>query len=111
MLAGLARARASSRRLRSPPDRVEIGWRSWLLGLGLMAGIELNHNCQALVGQALARQRLLITVTRESTIRLLPPLVCDEAQIDEIVARVAHLLAPAAAAQRSRRATDPLATA
>ena len=47
---------------------------------------------QELVGRALAEQRLLITVTRERTIRLLPPLVCDEAQIDEIVARLARLL-------------------
>ncbi|WP_043007049.1 aspartate aminotransferase family protein [Comamonas testosteroni] len=60
-------------------------------GLGLMAGIELNRNCQELVGRALAEQRLLITVTRERTIRLLPPLICDEAQIDDIVARVARL--------------------
>ena len=60
-------------------------------GLGLMAGIELNRNCQELVGRALAEQRLLITVTRERTIRLLPPLICDEAQIDDIVARVASL--------------------
>ena len=60
-------------------------------GLGLMAGIELNRNCQELVGRALAEQRLLITVTRERTIRLLPPLICDEAQIDDIVVRVASL--------------------
>ena len=62
-------------------------------GLGLMAGIELDRNCQELVGRALAEQQLLITVTRERTIRLLPPLVCSEAQIDDIVARVARLLA------------------
>ena len=60
-------------------------------GMGLMAGIELNRNCQELVGRALVEQRLLITVTRERTIRLLPPLICDEAQIDDIVARVASL--------------------
>ena len=60
-------------------------------GLGLMAGIELNRNCQELVGRALVEQRLLITVTRERTIRLLPPLICDEAQIDDIVARVTSL--------------------
>lgn len=60
-------------------------------GLGLMAGIELKRNCQELVGRALAEQRLLITVTRERTIRLLPPLICDEAQIDDIVDRVASL--------------------
>lgn len=61
-------------------------------GAGLMAGIELDRNCQELVGRALAEQRLLITVTRERTVRLLPPLVCSESQIDEIVTRVSRLL-------------------
>lgn len=61
-------------------------------GLGLMVGIELNRDCKELVGRALNEQRLLITVTRNSTIRLLPALICDEAQIDDIVVRVAALL-------------------
>ena len=65
-------------------------------GLGLMVGIELNRDCKELVGRALSEQRLLITVTRDSTIRLLPALICDEAQIDDIVARVAALLSPEA---------------
>ena len=72
--------------LHSHPDVLAIR------GQGLMAGIELNRNCQDLVGRALAEQRLLITVTRERTIRLLPPLICDEAQIDDIVARIAALM-------------------
>lgn len=61
-------------------------------GLGLMVGIELQRDCRELVARALAEQRLLITVTRERTIRLLPPLVCNAAQIDDIVLRVAGLL-------------------
>lgn len=61
-------------------------------GAGLMAGIELDRNCQELVGRALVEQHLLITVTRERTVRLLPPLVCSESQIDEIVTRVSRLL-------------------
>ena len=84
LLDGLQRA------LGSHPDVVAIR------GQGLMAGIELNRNCNELVGRALAEQHLLITVTRDNTIRLLPPLVCDEAQIDDIVARLAHLLSPTA---------------
>ena len=80
LLAGLQQA------LHSHPDVLAIR------GQGLMAGIELNRNCQDLVGRALAEQRLLITVTRERTIRLLPPLICDEAQIDDIVARIAALM-------------------
>ncbi len=62
-------------------------------GLGLMVGIELNRQCPELVGRALEDQRLLITVTRGTTLRLLPPLICDDAQIDDIAARVIRLLA------------------
>lgn len=69
-------------------------------GLGLMAGIELNRDCRALVGRALAEQRLLVTVTRDTTVRLLPPLICDEAQIDDIVARLAALLKPSNPGER-----------
>jgi len=61
-------------------------------GRGLMVGIELDQPCKALVGRALAEQQLLITVTRDTVIRLLPPLVCDEMQIDDIVVRLARLL-------------------
>lgn len=61
-------------------------------GLGLMAGIALNRPCGELVERALDEQRLLITVTRDTTIRLLPPLVCSEEQIDDIVVRVSRLL-------------------
>lgn len=61
-------------------------------GRGLMAGIELDRNCKELVGRALEEQRLLITVTRDTVIRLLPPLICDESQIDDMVVRIARLL-------------------
>lgn len=61
-------------------------------GRGLMAGIELERPCKELVGRALVEHRLLITVTRDTTLRLLPALICDEHQIDDIVARVARLL-------------------
>ena len=61
-------------------------------GQGLMIGIELDRSCKELVGRALAEQRLLITVTRDSVIRLLPPLICDEMHIDDMVVRLARLL-------------------
>lgn len=64
-------------------------------GRGLMLGIELSRPCTELVARALAEQRLLITVTRDSTIRLLPALICSEAQIDEIAQRITQLLKPA----------------
>lgn len=43
-------------------------------GQGLMIGIELDRPCAALVGRAL-EQRLLINVTHDTVVRLLPPLV------------------------------------
>ncbi|MGF6490905.1 aspartate aminotransferase family protein [Pseudomonas frederiksbergensis] len=60
-------------------------------GLGLMVGIELNRQCAELVGRARDEQRLLITVTRGTTLRLLPPLICEDSQIDDIAARVTRL--------------------
>lgn len=63
-------------------------------GQGMMVGIELEHPCSDLVGTSLTEQRLLISVTRDYTIRLLPPLICDETQIDDIVFRINELLNP-----------------
>jgi len=60
-------------------------------GQGLMIGIELDRPCGDLVKQALAG-RLLINVTQERVIRLLPPLVIGEREADEIVARLAPLV-------------------
>ncbi|MDD1622709.1 MAG: aminotransferase class III-fold pyridoxal phosphate-dependent enzyme, partial [Methylococcaceae bacterium] len=48
--------------------------------LGLMIGIELDRPCGELVGQALAKG-LLINVTADNTVRLLPPLLIDGPQI------------------------------
>ncbi len=60
-------------------------------GRGLMIGIELASPCGDLVRQALKRG-LLINVTAERVIRLLPPLIIDEAQADEIVTTVTELV-------------------
>jgi acetylornithine aminotransferase len=51
---------------------------------GLMIGIELDHPCADLVKLAL-QQGLLINVTNEKTIRLLPPLIINQQQIDQLV--------------------------
>jgi acetylornithine aminotransferase len=51
---------------------------------GLMIGIELDRPCAELVNMAL-QQRLLINVTNEKTIRLLPPLIIDTQQIDQLI--------------------------
>jgi acetylornithine/N-succinyldiaminopimelate aminotransferase len=60
-------------------------------GLGLMIGIELDRPCQALVGNALQRG-LLINVTADKVIRLLPPLVLGDAQATRIVEDVSALI-------------------
>jgi len=51
---------------------------------GLMIGIELDTPCAELVKLAL-EQHLLINVTNESTIRLLPPLIINETESQQLV--------------------------
>jgi acetylornithine aminotransferase len=58
---------------------------------GLMIGIELDSPCPELVKSAL-QQRLLINVTNETTIRLLPPLIIDEQQIKLLVETLSTLI-------------------
>ncbi|MEJ2453384.1 MAG: aspartate aminotransferase family protein [Candidatus Thiodiazotropha sp.] len=60
-------------------------------GMGLMIGIELDRPCGELVTQAL-EQGLLINVTAERVIRLLPALIMTEENCDEIVDRVVELV-------------------
>ena len=60
-------------------------------GHGLMIGIELDRPCGELVTQALAAG-VLINVTSDSVVRLLPPLIFSEADAQELVERVAPLI-------------------
>jgi acetylornithine aminotransferase len=60
-------------------------------GQGLMIGIELAQPCSVLMQRAL-EAGLLISVTADSVIRLVPPLILTEAEADEIVARLAPLV-------------------
>ena len=53
-------------------------------GQGLMIGVQLARPCGALVGQC-ADNGLLISVTADSVIRLLPPLIMTLAEADEVV--------------------------
>jgi acetylornithine/N-succinyldiaminopimelate aminotransferase len=65
-------------RLSGIPGVVEVR------GQGLMIGIELKRPCKELVERALAAG-VLINVTLDSVIRLLPPLVIDRAQAQQVV--------------------------
>ena len=60
-------------------------------GQGLMIGVELAKPCGVLIGRA-AEAGLLISVTADSVIRLLPPLIISEAEIDELLARLLPLV-------------------
>jgi len=60
-------------------------------GHGLMIGIELDRPCGELVGQALAAG-LLINVTADKVVRLLPPLIFSENEAKELVDRSVPLI-------------------
>ena len=58
---------------------------------GLMIGIELDRPCAELVKMAL-ETKLLINVTADKVVRLLPPLIINEAEAKELVTRLAKLI-------------------
>jgi acetylornithine aminotransferase len=76
-------------RLADAPGVVEVR------GKGLMIGIELDRPCGDLVGQALAAG-LLVNVTADKVIRLLPPLVLEDEQaqllVDSLESLIRHFL-------------------
>ena len=57
-----------------------------------MIGIELHQPCTDLVRRALVEEQLLINVTREHTIRLLPALVSNSQEINCIANRMTQIL-------------------
>ena len=60
-------------------------------GYGLMIGIELDRPCGAIMQQALDAG-LLLSVTADSVIRLVPPLIITTAEADEIVSILAPIV-------------------
>src|SRR5712664_1436702 len=75
-------------------------------GHGLMIGVELDRPCGDLVGQAL-EAGLLINVTMDKVIRLLPPLIMSEGEAREVLSILVPLVrsflaqAPAAVPARA----------
>lgn len=59
--------------------------------LGLMIGVQLDKPCAELVSLAL-QQGLLINVTADSTIRLLPPLIFSDADADRLISELSELV-------------------
>jgi acetylornithine/N-succinyldiaminopimelate aminotransferase len=60
-------------------------------GQGLMIGIELDRPCGDLLKQA-CDAGLLISVTADRVVRLLPPLIMSKAEADQVVAILAPLI-------------------
>lgn len=60
-------------------------------GQGLMIGVELSKPCGQLIGQA-AEAGLLLSVTADTVIRLVPPLIITQQEADEVVARLKPLV-------------------
>ena len=60
-------------------------------GQGLMIGVELTRPCGALTQRA-ADAGLLISVTADSVIRLVPPLIMTTAEADEVVSILVPLI-------------------
>ncbi len=61
-------------------------------GCGLMIAIELDRPCGDLVGAALMIGKLLINVTTDNVVRLLPPLVLTDEQADELIATLSGII-------------------
>ena len=84
-------------------------------GFGMMLGIELPLPCADLVARARDEKQLIINVTAERVIRLLPPLNLSQAEADDLVSRLVPLIedflahpqaAPAAEKQQAQGAPD-----
>ncbi|MCH2221710.1 MAG: aspartate aminotransferase family protein, partial [Dechloromonas sp.] len=61
-------------------------------GLGLMIGIEMDQPCNHLMEVALTDERMLINVTRDYTIRLLPAMIMTKSEIDDIIRGIGRLV-------------------
>jgi len=61
-------------------------------GRGLMLACELDLSAPEVVRRALLQQRLVLNATGPTTVRLLPPLIVTEQEIDDALARLAAVL-------------------
>lgn len=87
----LARVRELGERLRHA--LAELPGVTEVRGRGLMLAFELAEGGGPdLAARALAEQRLVLNATGPTTVRLLPPLIIDEAQADDAVERLRALL-------------------
>jgi predicted acetylornithine/succinylornithine family transaminase len=74
-------------RIATLPHVVEIR------GRGLMVAFDLDVDAPEVVRRALLEQHLVVNATGPATVRLLPPLVIGEAEVEDCVARLRAVLA------------------
>ncbi len=79
-------------------------------GVGLMIGIELAFPCGEIVAQAL-EAGLLINVTADTVLRLLPPLIYTQSEAQHLVDALAPLIKAFLARQAAAADTSAAATA
>ena len=88
----LARVQELGERLRAA--LAELPGVAAVRGAGLMNAFDLaDGGAPELARQALLEERLVVNATGPGTIRLLPPLVVTEAEVDDALTRLARLLA------------------
>jgi predicted acetylornithine/succinylornithine family transaminase len=87
-------------RVRSLGERLRAGLRELpavgeVRGRGLMVGLDLvgGRSAPELAGRALLEKRLVVNATGPSTLRLEPPLIVTDAEIDQALQRLGELLA------------------
>ena len=85
----LARVRALGERLRA--QLAQLPGVDGVRGRGLMVAFEVD-DAPALVARALTEQRIVLNATGPRTVRLLPPLVLGDDELDEGVRRIAAAL-------------------
>ncbi len=77
-------------------------------GQGLMIGIELDYPCDEIVKQAL-EIGLLINVTNNNVVRLLPPLIIKRDEVEQLVGMLAPLIVDLLGRNRAAQAAAPAA--
>lgn len=90
-LLAVARDRGESLRARFTEALAATSGVREIRALGLMIGIELDRPCASLTRAALD-QGVLINVTAENTIRLLPPLILGEPEAERLCQTVSTLI-------------------
>jgi acetylornithine/N-succinyldiaminopimelate aminotransferase len=61
---------------------------------GLMVAADVEADAPEVVRRALMEERLIVNATGPGTVRMLPPLVVSQTEVDEALTRLARLLSP-----------------